>query len=81
MVPLTAAAEVHREEFLGIAEVEVVISFDDADGWSWNRRDVAAANPLVQQLRTAARPGLVLFSSGSTGKSKAALHDFTSLLE
>lgn len=81
VVPLTEAAEVHRKEFFEIAEVEVIISFDDADGWTLQRRDVAASHPLIMQLRAEGEPGLVLFSSGSTGKSKAALHNFTPLLE
>lgn len=81
VVPLTKAVEVHRQEFLDIAEVEVEIVFDDADGWRMQARDVTASNPLILQLRAAGAPGLVLFSSGSTGKSKAALHDFTRLLE
>ena len=81
VVPLTAAAEVHRAEFMDIAEVEVVINFDGEDGWSWETRTVTVVNPLTLQLRAAAEPGLVLFSSGSTGKSKAALHNFSSLLE
>ncbi|MBL8056726.1 MAG: long-chain fatty acid--CoA ligase [Anaerolineales bacterium] len=81
VVPLTEAAETQREEFLAIAEVEVEISFDTADAWTWDARPVAAANPLTQQLRAEGEPGLVLFSSGSTGKSKAALHNFTRLLD
>lgn len=81
IVPLTEATEVHREEFLGIAEVEVEITFDAADGWTWQAREVAVANPLTLRLRAEGEPGLVLFSSGSTGKSKAALHNFTHLLE
>lgn len=81
IVPLTAAAEIQREEFLEIAEVEVVLALDDADGWSFEKRDVTVTNSLILQLRAAGEPGLVLFSSGSTGKSKAALHNFTNLLE
>ncbi len=81
VVPLTAAAEVHREEFMDIAEVEVVITFDQGDAWRLERRAVTVVNPLTTQLRAAGEPGLVLFSSGSTGKSKAALHNFTFLLD
>lgn len=81
LVPLTEAAEVHREEFFEIAEVEVVISFDENDAWAIESQKRMATNPLTLQLRTAGEPGLVLFSSGSTGKSKAALHNFTHLLE
>src|SRR5439155_3515251 len=40
-----------------------------------------ASHELYARLRTALHPGLVLFSSGSTGKSKAAVHDFVPLLE
>jgi long-chain acyl-CoA synthetase len=81
IVPLTEAAEVHREEFFEIAEVEVAVSFDDADGWALHKRKTTATNPLILQLRAIGEPGLVLFSSGSTGKSKAALHNFAPLLD
>jgi long-chain acyl-CoA synthetase len=81
VIPLTEAAEVHREEFFSSAQVEVVVSFDDADEWALQRRNVTASNPLILQLRAMGDPGLVLFSSGSTGKSKAALHNFAPLLE
>lgn len=81
VVPLTEAAEVHRAEFLDIAEVEVEISFDEADGWAIYNRNMVAANPLTLKLQAEGAPGLVLFSSGSTGKSKAALHNFIPLLE
>jgi acyl-CoA synthetase (AMP-forming)/AMP-acid ligase II len=36
---------------------------------------------LLLELKRKAHPGLILFSSGSTGKSKAAVHDFVPLLE
>lgn len=81
VVPLTEASEVHRQEFFDIAEVEVVISFDEADAWTLQKRGAAASHPLTMRLRAEGEPGLVLFSSGSTGKSKAALHNFTPLME
>jgi long-chain acyl-CoA synthetase len=81
VVPLTEAANVQREDFFRIAQVEVVVSFDEADEWVLQRRDVTASNPLILHLRALNESGLVLFSSGSTGKSKAALHSFVPLLE
>lgn len=81
VVPLTASVAVHRDEFLTIAEAQAVISFDDNDGWHIARRDVAVSHELTRALIAQGHPGLVLFSSGSTGKSKAALHDFAPLLE
>lgn len=81
IVPVTQAAAAHREEYLEIAQVEAVISLDEDDQPSISRRDITPAHPLILQLRAMKEPGLVLFSSGSTGKSKAALHNFTKLLE
>ncbi|GAB4128793.1 MAG: fatty acid--CoA ligase family protein [Roseiflexaceae bacterium] len=81
IVPLTKSVEAHREEFLEIAEVQVVVTLDAGDSWDITRRDVTVSNELTSGLIDRGHPGLVLFSSGSTGKSKAALHDFVPLLE
>jgi len=72
---------VHREEFLSIAEVQAVVSFDAGDGWQIEHRSIPVTHELTRTLIARGHPGLVLFSSGSTGKSKAALHDFVPLLE
>jgi len=81
VVPLAAIAGSHREEFMDTAEVQVVISFDAKDEYKIGRRSITVTNPLTLRLVNAFEPGLVLFSSGSTGKNKAALHNFTPLLE
>ena len=81
VVPLTAAARAHRDEFLDIAEVETIFTFDASDGYRVEQTGRVAHNELTRRLRERGNPGLVLFSSGSTGKSKAALHDFAALLE
>jgi acyl-coenzyme A synthetase/AMP-(fatty) acid ligase len=80
-VPLSPAARLQREEFRQIAEVEYSIRLSEADEYSLERRGGIPSNPLLVQLRSEGDPGLVLFSSGSTGKSKAALHNFRFLLE
>ncbi|MBL8136742.1 MAG: long-chain fatty acid--CoA ligase [Acidobacteria bacterium] len=81
LVPLTPSVAAHREEFLDIAEVQVTTTIDDADRRQITRRRTAPTNPLMRQLIERGEPGLVLFSSGSTGASKAALHDLTRLLD
>jgi acyl-coenzyme A synthetase/AMP-(fatty) acid ligase len=53
----------------------------DAADQTTVRRNIIATHAFYQSLRELGHPGLVLFSSGSTGKSKAAVHDMTKLLE
>lgn len=81
LVPLTASAAAHRSEFLEVAEVEACLIFDERDGIRIEHRNTQVANPLTRSLIEARLPGLVLFSSGSTGKSKAALHNLDPLLQ
>lgn len=79
-VPLTPAGK-DNTEFLDIAEVSAVIEFAGDDGWQLQRREVKqAAHPLLAGLRERKEPGLVVFSTGSTGKSKAILHSFERVL-
>jgi acyl-CoA synthetase (AMP-forming)/AMP-acid ligase II len=81
VVPLSAGSAPQREEFKSIAEVQAGICFSEGDSFTVTRYDRAVGNPVTQKLIALADPGLVLFSSGSTGKSKAALHNFARLLE
>jgi acyl-CoA synthetase (AMP-forming)/AMP-acid ligase II len=52
-----------------------------AGGWSFRRRPAGPPPLPLAELRRAGRPGLVVLTSGSTGRSKAALHDLERLLE
>lgn len=81
VVPLTALPGPKRAEFHEIAEVEVVITIGaDGTGREAARTGRAAGHELYQQLRDIGTPGLVLFSSGTTGRSKATVLDFTRVL-
>jgi long-chain acyl-CoA synthetase len=81
VVPLTASVEAHKPEFMSIAEVQVAISFSTNEAGEIKKRATQVKNPVTQGLIKRGESGLVLFSSGSTGKSKAALHSFPRLLE
>ena len=82
VVPLTASVSAHRADFLKIAEVQTLISFlANEEGTFHVVSTSAPTNPLTRTVVDRNDPGLVLFSSGSTGKSKATLHDFLPLLE
>jgi acyl-CoA synthetase (AMP-forming)/AMP-acid ligase II len=81
LVPLTSAVAANRDEFVEIAEGEVSISISSGDEVELTRFDRVASHTLYGQLRAAGHPGLVIFSSGSTGTSKAAVHDVVPLLD
>jgi len=80
-VPLTPLMRAQRDKFLDIAEVQLSVEFDDADGASFTLHERRVTNPLTQKLILRGNPGLVIFSSGSTGSPKAILHDFSAILE
>jgi long-chain acyl-CoA synthetase len=64
-----------------IAEVEHYYRVDAEDVVSFETTGQRADHPLYRTLAERRHPGLVLFSSGTSGEPKAAVHDFTFLLE
>lgn len=81
LVPLSQSIINKHEEFKEIAEVEITININDNDEISINNENVISKHPILQKLKKLKHPGLILFSSGTTGKSKAAVHDILPLLE
>jgi len=84
IVPLSSTVASQKEEFCRIAQVEQIISVGIDDNVQITpicQSSKSSPNALIQTLKDVSHPGLILFSSGSTGKSKAALHDFVPLLE
>jgi long-chain acyl-CoA synthetase len=82
IVPLGMPHEAALNEQLHTAEVSYVFSFTEDDTWQSRRHTpVAREHPLLHELRNDGEPGLILFSSGSTGESKASLLNVASLLD
>ena len=79
-VPLTPVVRVHREAFMDVAEAQALFELDATDGWTLTRRGRSPSNPLTVGLIGRGHPGLVIFSSGTTGAAKAVLHDLAALL-
>lgn len=81
VVPLTPLLSAQRSSYQEIAEVGATFVFDADDHWTVTLHPRSVTNALSRQLLERAHPGLVIFSSGSTGQPKAVLHDFAGLLE
>jgi acyl-coenzyme A synthetase/AMP-(fatty) acid ligase len=78
-VPLTPLPAAKRAEFLDVAQVEAVITIDEQGDRSCQRTARQANHELYGRLRSEARPGLVVFSSGTSGRSKATVLDFAKM--
>src|SRR3989339_1569296 len=78
VVPISYAVKT-EEEFYDIAQVESVIEIKKGKPNLITRKQIVN-NEILLKLKKLQHPGLILFSSGSTGKSKAAVHDFVPLL-
>lgn len=76
VVPLTVETKHEHEYFFDSAMVDVVIENGQA-----TRRNHAAQHELIDLLRVKNHAGLVLFSTGTTGRPKAILHDLTQFLK
>ncbi len=80
IIPLASATEPRWRQLMDLAQVQFAVRFDDDDSWRVTGFDRAVTHPLLRQIKDREAPGLVLFSSGSTGESKASVLDFGRLL-
>ena len=72
LVPLTVDTRAQHEYFFESALVDVVI-----EGDKLKRINHSQKHELIDELRAKEHAGLVLFSTGTTGRPKAILHDLT----
>jgi len=76
VVPLTKETKNEHEYFLESALVDVVI-----DNKNLVRRHHKGSHNFIDELRKNKHAGLILFSSGTTGRPKAILHNLTLFLK
>lgn len=76
LVPLTTDTRAQHDYFFEAALVDVVI-----ENGQVTRRQHGETHELIDELRRRKTPGLVLFSTGTTGRPKAILHDLAFFLK
>jgi acyl-CoA synthetase (AMP-forming)/AMP-acid ligase II len=80
IIPLASATAPRWNRLMELAQVQFAVRFDGQDPWHVASFERAVNHPLLQELKERDAPGLILFSSGSTGESKASVLDFNLLL-
>ena len=82
IVPMGTVPPDEIAKRIALGEVEWLIRTDAAGGtYEIESTGGHAEHPLLLELIATGHPGLILFSSGSSGPPKAALHDLEPLLE
>ena len=76
LVPLTVDTRAQHEYFFESALVDVVIEGDEV-----TRIGHSINHEIIESLRSKEHAGLVLFSTGTTGRPKAILHDLTLFMQ
>jgi len=80
VVPISPAV-IDPPNFHSIAQVQWVLHVDETGNVSTESTGRQVDHPILVSVINDRHPGLVLFSSGSTGDPKAAVHDFVPLLQ
>lgn len=80
IVPFTRDAVQKKEDAVKIAGIQTMVGLDRNDKISIQATGQNSTHSLFNVLKERGHSGLVLFSSGSSGKPKAVLHDFERIL-
>ena len=81
VVPLTSDTRADRDRLFDIARVRHAVRLLPGGAREHAQPASTGDHPLLARLARVPEAGLVLFTSGSTGEPKAALHSFPRLLE
>lgn len=80
LVPVLRSTRGDRQRIYRIAQAEHRLRITETEAWDLEPLPGEPDHPHYQTLRERGHPGLVLFSSGTSGEPKAAVHDVVPLL-
>jgi long-chain acyl-CoA synthetase len=80
VVPVLRSTRGDRQRIYRIAQAEHRLRIKETEAWDLEPLPGEPDHPHYQTLRERGHPGLVLFSSGTSGEPKAAVHDVVPLL-
>jgi acyl-coenzyme A synthetase/AMP-(fatty) acid ligase len=81
LVPLTSELEFQKNTFIDISCAEFLYDFQLNKKITFSKIASSNNSDLINNFRDIGHPGLIVFSSGSTGEPKGILHDFELLIK
>jgi len=82
IIPLARESVVEQSDALGISGCDWLIEFDKSDiNFVIRKHKIIIKSKMLNDFKITNSPGLIVFSSGSTGMPKAMLHNFKQVAE